>query len=127
MSDFSRLKRITRSWLPSFSFRKEPLFSFDDTRQIINSLGLQMSPQTLDYLCFTDEVLDDFAEALQNAMRETGYKDLVTDDFSLNPDHEPMVTEKEGKVYFTIRWKKEAWIFAEYDLPAAPADKDWRK
>ncbi|MEM7658620.1 MAG: hypothetical protein AAF399_21020 [Bacteroidota bacterium] len=119
MSEFKRLKRAAKSYLPRFDWRKEDPYTHEDARHMINDLGMQMSAEVLDLLVEKDDVLDDFLQGI--ASLEGEIKGPVLTEFGfIDAELEPSVLVEGQRVSFFIRHKKEALIFAEYTLEELP-------
>lgn len=120
MSNYSRLKRLTRAWIGSMRKRRRPnAYEQDDPRMIFTELGLQMSPETLSTLSDNSYYREDFLVQLHSAEEELNL-DLVLDNTSIDPVWDPKVYEENGKVMITATVDGEETIVAEFNLNEAP-------
>ncbi|MEL6193397.1 MAG: hypothetical protein AAFR66_15165 [Bacteroidota bacterium] len=116
MSDFKRLERIIKSRLPRFPKDIDYTYSVKDARNMINDLGLSLSPEALAYLTETETILDDFLEGVYHV--ENRFKKRVANEQAfLKEEFSPKVYEEDGKAIFTLTHRGKEYIFAEYDLP----------
>lgn len=116
MSDeFSRLKRLAKSLIPRFPKGKERYYTPSDARMMINELGLQMSPEVLKYLVSRDAILDDFINSIYQLEQEIR-KRVVTEFGTIDHEYEPRVYVEGQVVGFSVTYKNEEIVFAEYEM-----------
>lgn len=116
MSEFKRLKRLAKSLIPRFPRDEDRQYSLDDARNMINDLGLSLSPEALGYVIHDDKILDDFVNGIHNLENKLRRK-VVNEQALINPDLDPKAYEEDQTVGFTVTYKGEEIVFAEYDLP----------
>lgn len=119
MSEFNRIKRIVGSWVGNVrrgKKRRLAQYQDDDALLILNDLGLQMSPEALEYLAGNSTLREDFLIQVYAAEDDLGL-DLIKDNVMIDPALDPKVYELEGKIGFTISWKKEEYMIAEFEFP----------
>lgn len=116
MSDeFLRLKRVVKSIIPRFPKGRERQYNLGDARNMINELGMQMSPATLEALVSNDMILDDFLSSVYHLEYEIRRK-VVTSFATIDADYNPRVYEEDNVVGFSVTHRGEELVFAEYDL-----------
>ncbi|MEM8902055.1 MAG: hypothetical protein AAGC85_28370 [Bacteroidota bacterium] len=116
MSDFKRLERIIKSRLPRFPKDIDYTYSIKDARNMINDLGLSLSPEALAYLTETETILDDFLEGVYHV--ENRFKKRVANEQAfLKEEFSPKVYEEDGKATFTLTYRGKESSFAAYALP----------
>jgi len=116
--EYHRLRRIVKSLIPRFK-RKEGRknFQLNDAKHMLNELGMQMSPELLEYLTQDDRKLDEFIEGIYALEDDLGIP--VIDDFgAIRTDLLPKVyVEKENKlVGFSVTYAGEEVVFVEYPI-----------
>ena len=119
MSDLKRIKRIVGSWVGKARFGKKrrlSVYQDDDALLILNDLGLQMSPAALDHIAGNSTTREDFLIQIYAVEDDLGL-DLIKDNIQIDPALEPKVYEEDGKITFTINWKKEDYLVAEFACP----------
>lgn len=116
MSELDRIKRLAKSLIPRFPQKGERNYHLDDARMMINDLGMALPPEVLAYLVDSDEVLDDFLNAVYH-LEDKYRRRVVTEQATLDPKLEPKVYFEEDTVAFAAKPKREELIFAEYELP----------
>lgn len=121
MSDFNRFKRVVKSWVGSFKRNRSEDYQFDDANMIITNLGMQFRAETLAWVLAEDTRKEDFLQGIYAAEEELN-QDIVIGNTEIDPVFDPQVYEFNGKLEFTIRWKGEEIIFAEFELPEALAE-----
>lgn len=114
MSDFTRLKRIAKSLVPRWPASGEKNYSFEDARLIINDLGMKLSPEMLASLLSRTETLDDFLGSIYELEHKLK-RPVVTELATIDPVLEPDVHVEGSKVAFSVKWREERLVFAEYD------------
>ncbi|MEM6764274.1 MAG: hypothetical protein AAF824_06995 [Bacteroidota bacterium] len=116
MSNLDRLERIIKSRLPRFPKTIDYTYSIKDARNMINDLGLSLSPEALAYLTETETVLDDFLEGIYHV--ENKFRKRVASERAiLKEEFSPQVYEEDSKATFTLTYRDKEYIFAEYELP----------
>lgn len=115
MSDYKRLKRLLKSLIPRFPRDEDRQYSLADSRNMINDLGLQMSADTLAYLVGDDKILDDFLNNVYYLEDDIGRK-VITDYATIDMKYNPRVYEESDLVGFSVTYRGEEIVFAEYDL-----------
>ncbi|MEL6675891.1 MAG: hypothetical protein AAFR61_27030 [Bacteroidota bacterium] len=127
MSEFKRLTRLLKSRIPRFPRKAEDNYSLSDARMIITDLGMQMSPEALQYLTNDDALLEDFLENIYHLEERVGRK-VITEYATINTEFEPKVYEENGELGFSVIYGRKELVYAEYRLPGAsdPLDDDTR-
>ncbi|MFN0199947.1 MAG: hypothetical protein ACKVTZ_00415 [Bacteroidia bacterium] len=119
MSELSRLQRLAKSLLPNFGANRERYYSFEDTRMIITDLGMQIPEKMLTSLLWTQTLLDEFTNAIY-LLEDKVAKDIITEDYAINPKYSPKVYVEGGKIAFSITYtsllSQKEIVFIEYDL-----------
>lgn len=115
MSFKARLNRIGRSWKGQL-YGSDIHYTQDNAFMMLTELGLQMSPQTLAYLSGSDEMLEEFLEALHTTEKEIK-QEIVIEGRMINPEYDPKVYEVDGEAIFTIKVDGVEMIMAEIPLP----------
>ena len=115
MSEFKRVERIIRSLVPRFPRNRDRHYSLTDARNILNELGLQMSPEALAYMLAEDTRMDDFINAIYDLESRLGKK-TVNESGNLDEELEPKVYEEEGDLGFSVTHRGKEYVFAEYRL-----------
>jgi hypothetical protein len=116
MSEISRLKRITKSLLPSFKKSRERYYNFDDARMAITELALAIPADLLAKLLDSDTILDDFLSAIYAVEDEAGVT-LLTDLGGIDSRFQPKVYVEDQRVAFSVvlgRILTQEYIFADY-------------
>ncbi len=123
MSDFKRIKRIVGSWVGKVRYGKKrrlAVYENDDALLILNDLGLLMTPAALEHIAGNSTLREDFLIQIYAAEDELRL-DLVKDNVQIDPALEPKVYEEDGKITFTITWKKDEYLIAEFPFPVKEA------
>lgn len=119
MSDFKRIQRLAKSLIPRFPKNREKYWEHSDVRNMINDLGLQMSPEVLSKLVNNDQVLDDFISSIYQLERRIN-REVITEFATIDTDYDPKVYVEDGEVGFSITHKGKEIVFAEYKLGDLP-------
>jgi hypothetical protein len=82
---------------------------------MINELGMQIPPKVLKALVNSDVALEEFINGIYLAEDEIKKK-LVTESSIIDPAYDPKVYLEDGVIGFTVTYKKEEIIFAEFKL-----------
>lgn len=114
MSNLKRFTRILKSWKGKIS--RDEYYEVDDAFMILTDLGLQMSPETLEYLTSKDIFKNDFIDGIYAAEEKIG-KMIIIDHQRIDPDYDPKVYEEGKEVFFTVKIKGKETVFAEFPLP----------
>lgn len=114
MSAFQRFKRLAKSLIPRLPGAGERNYTLSDARMMITDLGYGIPQGTLARLTDSIEVLEDFLHSVY-ALEEKIGKPVMNEFAAIDPLYEPKAHSEGGKVAFTVRWKGEEWLFAEYD------------
>ncbi|NOK86067.1 MAG: hypothetical protein GFH27_549397n15 [Chloroflexi bacterium AL-W] len=114
MSELSRLERIAKSLIPRIPRGQNRQYQLEDARNIINDLGLQLSPAALAYLVSNSSRLDGFLMDIYHVEQAIGKK-VVTEFATIDEQYQPKVYEEEGKIAFSLTWKGKERVFSEYD------------
>ena len=115
MSEFKRFKRLAKSLIPRFPRGDEKYYTREDARNMINDLGLQISPEALEALVNSETVLEDFTNSIYELERKIRKK-VVTDFATIDLEFEPHVYEEDGRVGFTILHRGDEILFADYKV-----------
>ncbi len=118
MSEFSRLKRITKSLLPSLRKHRENYYNFEDARMAINDLGMGIAPELLLKLVGNDAILDDFIGSLYQLEDDFG-KPVLNASSVILPELQPKVYTEGERIAFTVTYgtfRKQEIVFAEYNF-----------
>lgn len=118
MSEIPRLKRLVKSILPDFSFKRRDVSDYyqpEDARNMINELALQIPPKVLKGLLNSAVALDEFITGIYLAEDDIGQK-IVTARGEIDTVYEPQVHLSDNRIAFTITYRMEEIIFAEYKL-----------
>lgn len=121
MSELDRLKRITKSLVPNFTRNRKRYYNFEDAKMMITDLALGIPPDYFAILTEREALLDDFLNNVYQLEDAMGKQDVVTEFSTLNPEYQPKVYIKNGKVIFTVTYGtllKQEVVFAEYQLGA---------
>lgn len=116
MSEFQRLKRVVNSWIGNVRLRKKrrlATYQDDDALLILSEMGWKMSPAALEYVSGNSTRREDFLQQIYAAEDDLGV-DLIRDNVMLNPDLDPKVYEVEDKIGFTVTYKGEEYLVAEF-------------
>lgn len=115
MSDYNRLKRVLKSLIPRFPRDEDRQYSLEDARNMINDVGLQMSAEILRKLVEDDKILDDFLSNIYFLESDIGRK-VVSSYATIDMKYNPRVYVEDDLVGFSITYKGEEIVFAEYEL-----------
>jgi len=115
MSEFSRLKRLTKSLIPRFPRSGERTYSPSDARMMISELGIHMPSAVYTRLVEQDAILDDFVNSIYQLERKLRRR-VITDMAIIDEELNPQVYVENGTVGFSITHKDEEIVFAEYEL-----------
>ncbi|MEM9985063.1 MAG: hypothetical protein AAF804_08195 [Bacteroidota bacterium] len=118
MSEFKRLERIIRSLIPRFPRNRDRYYSITDARNILNELGLHMSPEALAFMLAEDTRMDDFINAIYDLEARLGKK-AVDESGNLDEGLDPKVYEEDGELGFSVTHRGKEYVFAEYELSEA--------
>lgn len=113
MSDLQRLERIAKSLIPRIPRGANRQYKLEDARNMINDLGMQLSPEALAFLIDNDVFLDDFLMGVYHLEGLTGQK-VTTDFATIDDKFSPKAYEQDGKIVFTAMWKDKERVFAEF-------------
>lgn len=116
MSDLQRLKRVFGSWVGKLRHRKKrrsSIYEDDDSLLILTDLGMQMSPEALEYVSGNSTRREDFLQQLYMSEDELDI-DLIQDNVRLDPKWKPNVREEGKRIAFTVVVRGEEMIVAEY-------------
>jgi hypothetical protein len=119
MSDFLRIKRLAKSFLPNLGKSRTQYYNFEDAKMMINDLALAIPADLLPKLLDSNTILDDFLTCIYQLEDAIGKKDVITEDMSINPVYKPKVYVDGEKIAFTATYgllSKEEMVFAEYNF-----------
>lgn len=116
MSEFKRLTRLIKAAIPRFPRSADRQYKLSDARNMITDLGMQMSPEALEYMTSDDNRLDDFLMNIYHLEADIRKK-AITEFATIDIELLPKVYEEEGKLGFSVTHKKKEIVFAEYDFP----------
>ena len=115
MSEFKRLKRLTKSLIPRFPRSGQKNYSPSDARMMISELGIHMPSEVYTYLVERDAILDDFINSIYELERKLRRK-VVTDMATIDEELNPQVYVEDGMAGFSVTHKGEEIVFAEYEV-----------
>lgn len=115
MSEFKRLKRLVKSIIPRFPDGDARQYTLGDARLMINDLAMDISPEALEALVENEQVLDDFIGSVYELEHEVRRR-VVNDLGTIDEKYQPRAYEEDGTVGFSVIYRGEELIFAEYKL-----------
>lgn len=118
MSELQRLKRVFGSWVGKIRHRKvrrTSVYNQDDALLILTELGMQMSPQALEYVSGNSTRREDFLQQVYLSEDELDV-DLIEDNVRIDPRWNPTVREEGNKIAITVIHRREEMIIAEWDM-----------
>lgn len=118
MSNLHRLKRLAKSVLPDFTFKRRDISDYyhpEDARVMINELALSIPPKVLKALLNSSVALDEFITGIYLAEDDIGER-LINERKEIDAVYSPQAHLEDNRIAFTITHKAEEIIFAEYKL-----------
>jgi hypothetical protein len=118
MSDLHRLKRLVKTVLPDFSFKRRDISDYyhpEDARVMINEMALSIPPKVLEALLNSTVALDEFITGVYLAEDDIGER-IVNERKEIDPIYEPQAHVENNRIAFTIKHGREEIIFAEFKL-----------
>lgn len=116
MSELKRLRRVFGSWVGGMRHRKKrriSIYEHDDALLILTDLGLLMSPAGLEFVSGNSTRREDFLQQIYISEDELDI-DIIQDNVRINPSLAPNVREDEKTIQFTIIFRGEELIVAEF-------------
>jgi hypothetical protein len=117
LDEYKRLKRMFKSLIPRFPRDEDRQYTLSDARNMINDLGIQMSPEALERLVSSDLILDDFINNIYFLEEDIGRK-VITEFATIDMKYNPRVYEDQAEnlIGFSVTYRGEEIVFAEYPL-----------
>ena len=118
MSDLNRLKRLVKSVLPDFRFKRRDISDYyhpEDARVMINELALSIPPKVLKALLNSTVALDEFITGVYLAEDDIGER-IINERKEIDPIYKPQAHLEDNRIAFTITHRGEEIIFAEFKL-----------
>ncbi|MFK7970887.1 MAG: hypothetical protein AB8F95_10995 [Bacteroidia bacterium] len=118
MAELNRLKRLVKSVLPDFSFKRRDISDYyhpEDARVMINELALSIPPKVLKALLNSSVALDEFLTGIYLAEDDINER-IINERKEIDPIYNPQAHIENNRIAFTITHNSEEIIFAEYKL-----------
>ena len=110
MGNFDRIERIVKSW--AGKLKRDRYYQQGDMLMILNDLGMQISPKTLEWLLANNAAQQEIEMGLYAAEDKFG-KSVVLEDSTIDPTFSPKVYDEEGRFALSLTHNGKEYVVVD--------------